>query len=290
MILQGVLPSPMNILDRIKKQSSRLTETDRKIIDVLLDNRAETAFLSGPQLAERANVHEATATRLAQKLDYKGYPELRAQLQRELVEGQDAADRMRRSVSKVEHGGYLADLIAMEIAALDGLAQAVSQAEIDRAADLLFGAKRVFIFGQGHALSVATFLQRRLDRFGMTTIALTGRGRDVAERLVSLEAGDAIIALAFRKQPESYAALMRHAAQVGATSILVSDLAGPMMEPKADLMLAAPRGRSGSEFQTPTVPFAIVNGILLTIAGRHENQMIGKLEKLSELFSSFDET
>lgn len=278
----------MNILDRIKEQSAKLTDTDRKIIGTLFDNRAETAFLSGPQLAERASVHEATATRLAQKLGYKGYPELRAQLQRELIEGQDAADRMRRSVSKVEHGGYLADLIAMEMAALDGLARAVSQAEIDEAADLLFNAKRVFIFGQGHALSVAAFLQRRLDRFGMTTIALTGRGRDIAERLVSLEAGDAIIALAFRKQPESYAALMRHGAAVGARTILVSDLAGPMMEPRADLMLAAPRGRSGSEFQTPTIPFAIVNGILLTIAGRHEKQMIGKLEILSELFDSFD--
>lgn len=73
-----------------------------------MDNRAEAAFLSGPQLAERAQVHEATATRLAQKLGYKGYPELRAQLQRELVEGQDAAARVRRSVSKVEHGGFLA--------------------------------------------------------------------------------------------------------------------------------------------------------------------------------------
>jgi hypothetical protein len=60
------------------------------------------------------------------------------------------------------------------------------------------------------------------------------------------------------------------------------------MEPKADLMLAAPRGRSGSEFQTPTVPFAIVNGILLTIAGRHQKQIMGKLEKLSKLFDRFD--
>ncbi|HTN60591.1 MAG TPA: MurR/RpiR family transcriptional regulator [Devosia sp.] len=278
----------MNILDRIKSQSAKLTDTDRKIIDTLFDNRTETAFLSGPQLAARAKVHEATATRLAQKLGYKGYPEMRAQLQREVLDGQDAANRMRRSVSKVEHGDYLADLIAMEVAALEGLARCVSQAEIDQAADLLFDARQVFIFGQGHALSVASFLQRRLDRFGMTTVALTGRGRDIAERLVSMTPDDAVITLAFRKQPESYAPLIRHAASVGARSILVSDLAGPMMEPRADLMLAAPRGRSDSEFQTPTVPFAIIDAILLTIAGRHEHKVIGKLEKLSGLFDSFD--
>ena len=278
----------MKVLDRVAAHSAKLTEADRKIIATVFDDRTETAFLSGPQLAERASVHEAAATRLAQKLGFKGYPEMRAQLQRELVEGQDAADRMRRSVAKVEHGGYLADLVAKEVAALQVLLGAVSQQDVDTAADMLIDAKRVFIFGQGHALAVASFLQRRLDRFGMTTVALTGRGRDIAERLVDLNQHDVVFALAFRKQPDSYRALLELAAEAGARVILVSDLAGPTMEPKADLMLAAPRGRSGSEFQTPTVPFAIVNGILLTIAGRHEKQIMGKLEKLSKLFDRFD--
>lgn len=278
----------MTILDRIKAHSRRLTDADQKLISTMLENRAEAAFLSGPQLSQRASVHEATATRLAQKLGYKGFPDLRAQLQREVLDDQDAANRMRRSVSKVEHGDYLTDLIAAEIAALETLARSVAQADVDAAADLIFAGRRVFIFGQGHAQSVAGFLQRRLDRFGMTTVPLTGRGHDIAERMVCMEAGDVVVALAFRKQPQSYGPLVRHAARVGARSILISDLAGPLMEPAADLMLSAPRGRSGSEFQTPTIPFAIVNGIVLTIAGRHQRQIIGRLEKLSELFNDFD--
>lgn len=278
----------MTLIDRIKAQSKRLTEADQKLIATMLENRAEAAFLSGPQLSQRASVHEATVTRLAQKLGYRGFPDLRAQLQREVLDDQDAATRMRRSVAKVEHGDYLTDLIAAEISALEILARSVPQGDVDLAADMIFEGRRVFVFGQGHAQSVAGFLQRRLDRFGMTTIALTGRGRDIAERMVSMDKNDIVVALAFRKQPQSYAPLVQHARRVGARTILISDLAGPLMEPVADLMLAAPRGRSGSEFQTPTIPFAIVNGIVLTIAGRHEREVIGRLEKLSELFNDFD--
>ncbi|QDC00992.1 MurR/RpiR family transcriptional regulator [Mesorhizobium sp. 8] len=278
----------MTILERIKSNSAKLTDSDQKLLSALLENRMEAAYLSGSQIAERAQVHEASATRLAQKLGYKGYPELRAQLQREVLEGQDAANRMRRSVAKVEHGDFLADLVAAEVTALESLSRCISQSEIDEAADRIFQARRIFIFGQGHAQSVASFLQRRLDRFGMTTIALTGRGRDIAERVVGMERGDLVLALAFRKQPKSYPPLLRHAASAGAGSILISDLAGPMMEPRADLLLAAPRGRSGSEFQTPTIPFAIVNAILMTIAGRHEEPIIGRLEKLSDLFADFE--
>lgn len=279
-----------SFIDRIAEDSIKLTETERKIVDALVEERHETVFLSGPQLAERVGVHEAAATRLAQKLGYKGYPQLRTALQKEMMENQDAAKRMRRSVEMVGEKGYLQDLIASEIAALENLVQTISQEELDRAADMIFEAKRVFLFGQGHAQSVLSFLQRRLDRFGMTTIGLVGRGRDIAERIVSLGPDDVVIGMAFRKQPEGYGPLMAHARGARAKTMLISDLSGLSMEPRADLILAAPRGRSGSEFQTPTVPFAIVNSVLLTIAGRHEKQTIGALERLSDLFGHFDET
>src|SRR3546814_7971290 len=96
----------------------------------------------------------------------------------------------------------------------------------------------------------------------MTTVLLTGRGRDIAERAMSLAADDLVLALAFRKQPASYEALMTHAGQVGARTLLISDLAGPAMAPPVGHLLTAPRGRSGAEFQTPTVPMAIVNAVL----------------------------
>src|SRR5690606_31500978 len=163
--------------------SERLTASDRRIIEVLLGQQGEVVFLSAAQLAERAQVHETTATRLAQKLGFSGYPELRAQLQKEMMEGQDAAARMRRSVSKVSDGSYLAELVQSELAALEQLSRSVAQADVDIASDMIAAARQVFIFAQGHATAVASFLQRRLDRFGMTTVMLTGRGRDIAERL-----------------------------------------------------------------------------------------------------------
>lgn len=278
-----------SFIDRIADNSVKLTDTERKIVDALVEERHETVFLSGPQLAERLSVHEAAATRLAQKLGYKGYPQLRSMLQKEMMETQDAAKRMRRSVAMAGEKGFLQDLIASEIAALETMTRTLSQEDIDRAVDMIFEARKVFLFGQGHAQSVLSFLQRRLDRFGMTTVGLAGRGRDIADRIVSLGADDVVVGMAFRKQPESYGPLMAYARSVGAKSILISDLSGLDMDPRADLILAAPRGRSGSEFQTPTVPFAIVNAVLITMAARHEEQAIGALEKLSDLFRHFEE-
>lgn len=278
----------MTLLTRIQDSSEHLTASDRRIIEVMLGQQSEAVYLSAAQLAERAQVHETTATRLARKLGFSGYPELRAQLQKELLVGQDAAARMRRSVSKVADGSYLFDLVQGELAALEQLTRSIAQEDVDIASDMIVAARRIYIFAQGHATSISAFLQRRLDRFGMITVLLTGRGRDIAERLTSLGSEDLVLALAFRRQPTDYAALMAHAAQTGARTLLISDLAGPTMTPPAGHLLAAPRGRTGTEFQTPIVPMTIVNAILLTIAGRHERQVVPKLEELAGLFSRFE--
>ena len=277
-----------DFLRRVSQSADQMTATDQKMVAALLDRREELVFLSGPQLADRIDVHGAAPTRLAQKLGYKGFPELRSVLQEEMLNAQDAARRMRRSVKSAEEGNYLSNLIASEVAALQNLNELLSQSAIDQAADAIFAAKKVFVFAQGHALPLAQFLTRRLDRFGMTTVTLTGRGHDVAERLVGIKREDVLVSMAFRKQPSTYAPTMQHVRGVGATSILISDLAGLIMTPEPDMVLAAPRGRSGSEFQTPNVPFIIISSILLTMAARHEDETIGALEKLSTLFDGFN--
>lgn len=279
---------PSDFLARLSQSAEKLTLTDQKMVSALLDRREELVFLSAPQLAERIEVHGAAPTRLAQKLGYKGFPELRSVLQKEMMHAQDAALRMRRSVQAAGEGNHLSELIASEVAALQNLDALISQPAIDQASDAIFAARKVYVFAQGHAGSVAQFLSRRLERFSKTTVALTGRGRDMAERLISMSKDDIAVVLAFRKQPSTYAPVMRHVQDAGAGSILISDLSGLVMTPEPDLVLAAPRGRSGSEFQTPTVPFAIVSAILLTMAARHEEETIGALERLSRLFEDFE--
>lgn len=280
----------VDFLERVNANGTRLTGTEQKIIEALIQQRRETAFLSGPQLADRLNVHGAATTRLAQKLGYKGYPDLRAAVQQELLASQDAATRMRRSVANTAGRGQLALLVDSEIRALENLLEMVPQEDLDRAADMVFAARRVFLFGQGHAGAISAFLQKRLDRFGMTTITLSGRGHDMAEKLVSLGAGDLVLGLAFRKEPAGYAPVMAHAHAVGADTLLISDLVGLRLQPRPSLVLAAPRGRSESEFQTPNVPFVLVGALLLTLAERHEKPMLTALERLSDLFAILDET
>lgn len=274
--------------DRIRETAERLTDADTKALRAILDDPQAAAMLSVGELAAKAQVHEATATRLAQKLGYRGYPALRDALRQQYIARTDNAARVARSVERVTAGQYLADLVATETAALAQLPDALPQERLDLAAEALTHARRIHVFARGHALALADLAERRLRRYGFDIVMLSGENRTIAERLAGLQSTDALLAFAFRAKPKSFDAVMAHTRRVGVPSVLIADLPALALCPPPSVALAAPRGRSGDEFQTLTVPMAILNALVLTIAGRHTDLTIGALDAVSELIQQLD--
>ena len=276
----------MDFSAAVRQHSGKLTPSDLRLIEVLLNNPTEGAFLSAALLAERAEVHQAAATRLAQKLGYAGYPELRAQLQADLLALGEPAERMQKRLDQMSDDAILEKLVESEVAALQTLPRYVGSADLERAAAGVSGAEHVFIFGRGHASSLVDLVDRRLRRFGYRTTALQGDNRELAERALAMGAKDCVLAFAFHRPAAPLIQLLSHAAEVGARTIVVSDMTGATLRPAPDVLLAAPRGRE-EEFQTLSVPMAICNALVLTIAQRDKEPSLLSLSHLAELIEQF---
>ncbi len=262
-----------------------LTEADERLVRVLLANPTESAFLSAAELSRRAGVHQASAVRLAQKLGYAGYPELRTALQAELVSASEPAERVRKRLSHMEND-VLGQLVASEADALLDLPRHVSQSQLEEAARLLIGGERVFIFARGHATALAALADRRLRRSGFDTRLVTHEGRDLAEHLQTLRSEDVVFGFAFHRTPAGLLPLLTHARAVGAPVLLVTDLIGPLLRPQPTLLLSAPRGEE-AEFQTLSVPMALVNALVLTIARLDDDRSLKALDRSADLIERF---
>ena len=277
----------MDFSNAVRQHKGKLTPSDLRLIDELLNNPTEGAFLSASALASRANVHEAAATRLAQKLGYAGYPDLRAQLQEDLLALGEPAERVQRRLEQIADGAILETLVESEVAALGALPRYVTADDLERAAACVHDAAHIYIYGRGHASSLVDLADRRLRRFGYRTVVLDGDNREVAERALAIGQGDCVLAFTFHRAAAPLGSLLNHAAAAGAKTIVVSDLTGATLRPAPDLLLAAPRGRE-EEFQTLSVPMAICNALILTIAQGDKEPSLLSLSHLAELIDQFD--
>ena len=273
--------------DRVLEQSPRLTPGDRTLVDEILAHPAEAPLWRGEDLARRAGVHPAAATRLAQRLGYDGYLQLREDLRSEhnqrLV---GSGDRFRSAQRDRGEHGVLDALVDSELQSLSQLGRHVGQEEIDAVADRVVAARRIFVFGRGNATVLSELMERRLRRFGIPAETLSGSGRDLAERILPLDAEDLLLAFAFRRAPRDLGPLLGHSGAVGATSILVTDTLHTL-DPAPTAVISAPRG-SQDGFASLAVPMTIANAIVLAIAQRHSSLTLPALDQLDDLLPLFD--
>lgn len=277
-----------SLQELIERHGARLTRADRQLLSALLADPRGAPFLSTTELAGRAGVNQAAAVRLAKKLGFAGYPELRACLRQDLLGHSEPARRVERRIEESGGGDLLAAMIRSEIRALEGIAAHLGQAELDAAAATLIPARRVFLFAQGHATSLADLMDRRLRRSGFSTQLLTQQGRELAEHLLELEGRDVVLGFAFHALPRGLRPVLAHARAQGARTVLVSDLVGHTLRPAPDHLLAAPRGPEEA-FQTLTVPMLVCNALILSVARLDQGRSVASLDRLSELIRQLDQ-
>jgi len=277
------------ILERLlQTHAPRLSAADHKIADTLLAHPRETALLSTNELAQRAEVHPTSAVRFARKLGFGGYPALRTALQTELFNESAAADRVRRRIERLGRGRRLEAFVQSEIRALARLPEQVSDRKVEAAARAIVGARKVFLFGIGHAENLARLMQLRLTRGGYAALMLHGEPREIAATMLQARRNDVFVLFSFQKVQPRIPRIAAYARSVGARTMLITDIVKTALLPYARPVLAATRGEPG-EARSLTVPMAIVNTILLEVSRLDRGRMIEHLERLEKEHARLEE-
>jgi DNA-binding MurR/RpiR family transcriptional regulator len=227
-------------------------------MNVLLGD--EMSGITAAEVAERAQTHESTVVRLAKKLGYRGYPELRGDLRKD----ETPMEVHQGQIMRGESGYDLSAFIADEIRALKRLPHFVPQEDLDSAAATLNASRTVYLFSRHDERPTLDLLARRMRRLGLTTVTLGTTPKDIAEGFASFDDKSTLIALALREAPGQLATLVSEAARRGGKTILISDVPGYRFRPSPDHLITARRG-DDTEYRTQLIPVALAYALQLAV-------------------------
>lgn len=271
---------PQLLGDLISRNSTKLTEADTRLLDVMMQDPIRAAMENGKAVSFRAGVHPASAVRLARRLGFKGYPEFRTFLQANLIEGggdfESPAARMAARLVRAEAGGVLSSVLDSEIAALQQVRNAVSDADVRGFSEVLRDCRRVFVFGRGHSAALASLIALRLNRSGYPAVDLAGQMHLIAEALATLGPGDVVWLLAFRKASPLIHQIRKIAVERGAKVLALTDLLSARIDPAPDRQISVSRGEAG-ESQSLVVPMTIANAVILDLAAIDDGRSLRAL-------------
>ncbi|NSZ19910.1 MurR/RpiR family transcriptional regulator (plasmid) [Agrobacterium vitis] len=282
-------PYPQAFVDLISRHSTCLTDADSRLLDVLVQDPIRAAMENGKEVSFRAGVHPASAVRLARRLGFKGYPELRSFLQANLLEGsgdfESSATRMAARLVRAEKGGLLASVLDSEIAALNNLRNTVSDTDIRAFSECLRDSQRIFVFGRGHSAALSALIALRLTRSGYHAVNLASQMDQLPEVLRSLSKDDVLWLLSFRRVAPLVHEVRRIAAERGAVTLALTDLHAARIGPAPHHQITVSRGEPGQS-QSLVVPMTIANTVILDLAAIDDGRSIKALSELQSFRSA----
>jgi DNA-binding MurR/RpiR family transcriptional regulator len=274
----------MSFVSRLAACAGELSPAEVRVAAFLAEHPHSVGHLSAARLADAARTSDATVIRTVRKLGYGTLAALRESLASEL----SLSGRLDATVSgAAKRGSATQRLVEERIAAVGTLPSRVDEQTLRQATDVLAPAKRVCVVGFGPAAHLAGYAAHQLGRVGVAARAMTTTGRGFADELAQLEAGDAVVVLAYDGVTAEVAVLLEHAVALEVPAVqLTADLLGA--DPRAAVVLCAGRG---DPMHSPTHVATVVLLEVLVLAlaarrARRAEQAGRRLERLRRQLSA----
>ena len=156
----------IDMVSQIAKLYDQLSDAERKIATLILDDLNFAAHASISELAQKSEVSEATITRFARALGCKNVRDLKLRLAQSMAVGQRFISEVKVEPTGI-HGIY--ETIK---SALDVNAQLITVETVYTAVEMLSKARQILIFGVGGGSTImAQECQHRLFRLGFAATA-----------------------------------------------------------------------------------------------------------------------
>lgn len=257
-----------SVRKRIQAGAGKFTGAHQEVARFVLENPAKVAFMNAEMIAKEVGVSSASVVRFSQALGYEGFYDLKRAVQNEIVTLVSPADKVQSILSTIEKvPDTLTTMVESEIAYIQMILQSITPQQFNEAIELIAKAGRLGLFGTGGSRVLAEMLHFRLRRFKVDAL-LIGEGRkSMFEDLHWLGKGDTLLVIAFQDPLEEVLTSLRYAKDVGASTIVITDLESSPTIPFADVVLIGQRGPAGS-FHSLVVPNVIVNALIIGYARR----------------------
>lgn len=238
----------------------------------LIDNPREVGVQSMRALAAKAEVHPNTLVRLAQAIGFDGYEPMRERFRDFMVtEGlggfRDRADWLRQLA---ETGGTAAVLGQMAEATstnLDAMWRGQDADTLERAADAMLAAPRVYVLGMGSAYSLAHQFWYVARMAFDHIVPIPRHGSQPVDDLAWIAPEEILVALTFQPYRSETMQAVESARQTGATVIGISDSQTSPLLRLADHRLVAPT-HTPQFFESHAAVTALMEGLLAILVSR----------------------
>ncbi|MEH6727619.1 MAG: MurR/RpiR family transcriptional regulator [Hyphomicrobiales bacterium] len=209
-----------SFLQKTRNQLPNFHPTERRLADFLLNFPGEIASYTASELANLANVSNATVTRFIRKLGYANYDEARREVRAEQKTG--AALLMVTSTETTPDENLRVQFEQAQ-QNLQKTVAGISSAEVDELASEIINAKKVWVIGFRTSHSFATYFHWQIFQVVDNISVLPRSGQTLAEHIAAMDKDHCVIFIGMPRRIRQSDTVLELIARTGAKIAYISD-------------------------------------------------------------------
>lgn len=280
-----------DVVDTIRNHYSSLSKTHKKIADSVLDNPTEYFVRDIGDSARALAVSEASLTRFARAIGYKGYGELKRICQSQLVHAMSSFGIKEKLVESIESESSLDSIRQNLIRERDHFAaevEALNTDALNELAEALTKARTIYVIGLGAAATIVEFLSFRFRRIGFDVRKLNEGGYALIEKLSALGSADLLLAIGFQRVYDEVLTAAEHAKKVGCQLFVWTENPFSKLALVCGNYVVLKRGEKG-RLNSVALPLSVANAVAIKAAsllGEKLNDAVNTLDHMNRQLQS----
>ena len=258
-------------LARMRAAYASLPKTEKRAARYVLDHPDEVIHAPIAMLAQRAGVSEATVVRLCQRLGYRGYPNFRIYLARDL--GRPYEDSYQDLTETSRPSMIARQVFDLSIRALADTLAGLDMAAFEAATQAMSRAGTIFLYGVGGSGEAARIAHHRVLRAGVPCQACTDPHLQ-AFVAASTRPGDAALGISYSGGSDDVTRALAISRDRGATTICLVSLARSPVARVSHIVLLA-GGVTETEISEPQtariVQIVVLDALCACVTALHSS-------------------
>lgn len=276
---------PHHLLERLAEIRGDLSQSERRVADVVLDSPESVPRKTLAALSAEAEVSEPTVLRFCRSLGLSGFADFKIELAQALASGGSAY--VHRDIRWDDDLATVCDkVVDTSVSAILGLRRSLDETVLRAAADRIRAANRLEIFAIGLTDPVATDAQQKFMRLDITCQALHD-GHLQTMSAATLRPGDVALVFSYNGRIKDIVRSARTAHNSDAFVIAVTRSESPLAA-VADLLIPIDTPEDTflyAPMATRLAHFVMVDLLSTLVTLARGPEVIERLEKIKESMS-----
>ena len=268
-----------DLIERIR--TSSLEGKQQIIAAYLTSDLQQSVFLSSHEIAVKCEVSTSAVTRLAQKLGYAGFPELKKDLEVLYRKKTSPLESFESFSKKAESESIVSATVNQEVENLRNLLVSTPKERLNEVARLLQRADRIYLVAIGSSEILVDHLAALLTVFGKTPIKLKSFGVSKQCELIRFDEGDVVVGFSFQRILREVRDVLLQAKKQGARTVAITDSeTNPLSLAAEQSLVASVVGQAVG--LSLTAPLALVNLIGNAVAASDKpksQRLLGRVKQ-----------